>query len=363
MPILWNYLLKGYFQLFFLCVSAFVSVLLVVRFQEIALFASSGANLYQIALFSFYQIPYILPLAIPISCLLAAMILFQKMSTHLEITALRASGLSLGSLCYPLLLAGCLLSLVNFTVTSEMTPLTRTLAKNLLYQIAGDNPLIVMQKDSAFALKTFDFDLKNLQPGKKAEEVIGIMRQESQDRIALFTVKELSIDKEWIHGSNLSFISNVDPKFPGYDHLIIENQQSMQVSKPTITSHLFSTEWFAKDDLLTLKEALHKYRKEKLSLTSKTGIDLIRRVYLGLCPFTFTVIGLAFGINTSRQKRKEAFFWTFSLSILMLGSFIASKTLYKISFLAILLYIVPHPFALLVSLRSLRGISKGESSC
>ncbi len=363
MPILWRHLLKGYLQLFFLCVSAFVAILLVVRFQEIALFASSGAKLYQIGLFSLYQIPYILPIAIPISCLLAAMILFQKMSSHLEVTALRASGLSLGTLAYPLLLMGCVLSLINFTITSEMTPLARTLAKNLLYQIAGDNPLTVLQKDSSLGLKSFDFDLKNLEPGKKAEEIICVMRQDSQKRISLFTAKELSIEGDWIHGNSLSFISSVDPNFPSFDHLLIENQENMQISKPTITSHLFNTDWFAKDDLLTLNEVFKKHTTENNSLTSKTGIDLIRRFYLGLCPLTFTFIGIAFGVNISRQKRKKGVFWACFLAILMLGCFVASKTLYKAPLFALLLYLTPHPLALLISFRSLRLISKGVSSC
>jgi lipopolysaccharide export system permease protein len=363
MPILWKHLLKGYFQLFFLCVSAFVSILLVVRFQEIALFASSGAKLHQIGLFSLYQIPYILPLAIPISCLLAAMILFQRMSSFLEITALRASGLSIASLSYPILLASCLLSLVNFTVTSEMTPLSRTLAKNLLYEIAGNNPLIVLQKDSSLGLKSFGFDLKNLEPGKRAEEVICIMRQDSQKRISLFTAKDLSIDKEWIHGNSLCLVSSVDPNFASYDHLLIENQESMQISKTAITSHLFNTDWFAKDDLLTLNEVIKKHKAEKNSILSKTGIDLIRRFYLGLCPFTFTVIGLAFGINISRQKRKNAVFWACSLAILVLGCFVASKTLYRTPLLAVFVYSIPHPLSLFISARSLRLVSKGVPTC
>ncbi len=363
MPILWKHLLKGYLKLFFLCVSAFVSILLVVRFQEIALFASSGAKLYQIGLFSLYQIPYILPIAIPISCLLAAMILFQKMSLHLEITALRACGLSIWALAYPLLLISCILSLVNFTITSEMTPLARTFAKKLIYQIAGNNPLMVLQKDSTVGLKSFEFDLKNLIPRKKAEEVICIMRQESQKRISLFTAKELSIDSESIYGNSLCFVSSVDPNFPSYDHLLIENQEAMQISKNTITSHLFNTDWFAKDDLLTLNEVLKKHRLEKNPMSSKTGIDLIRRFYLGLCPFTFTLIGIAFGINISRQKRKYAVFLAFFLAILMLGSFVASKTLYKAPIVALFLYITPHPIALFISYRSIRLLSKGVSSC
>lgn len=363
MPIFWKYLLRGYFQLFFLCVSAFVSVLLVVRFQEIALFASSGAKLYQIGLFSLYQIPYILPLAIPISSLIASMILLQRMSSCLEVTALRASGFSLAALSYPLILAGCLLSLANFTIASETAPLTRTLAKNLLHKIAKDNPFIVMQRDSPVTLKSFDFDLKNLEPGKKAEEILCIMRQDSQERLGLFSAKELSIDSQWIHGKALSLLSSVDPQFPGYDHLIIENQESMQVSKPTIAAYLFNTDWFSKDDLLSLKEAWKKHKAEHGSISSKTGLELVRRAFLGLCPLTFTCIGIGFGLHVGRGKRKGAVFTAFFLAALILGSFVISKTVSKTPIFTLLLFLIPQPFAILMSIRSLFRISKGACSC
>src|SRR3990167_6985390 len=103
MPILWKYLLRGYIQYFLLCVSAFVAILLVIRFQEIAIFASSGAKAKHISLFSLYQIPYILPIALPISCLISAMTLSLRMSSSLELTALRASGISLRTISYPIL--------------------------------------------------------------------------------------------------------------------------------------------------------------------------------------------------------------------------------------------------------------------
>lgn len=363
MPILWKYLLKGYFQLFFLCVSAFVSVLLVVRFQEIALFASSGAKLHQIGLFSLYQIPYILPLAIPISSLITCMILLQRMSSCLEITALRASGFSLAALSYPLLLTGCILSLTNFTIASEIAPLTRTLAKNLLYTITGNNPFLVMQRDSPLNLKFFDFELKNIEPGKKAEEIFCVMRQDSQDRIGIFTAKKLSVDSNSIHGKVVSLVSSVDPQFPGYDHLIIENQESMEVSKSTITSRLFSSNWLAKDNLLTLKEALEKHRIEQGTFTSKTGLDLLQRVFLGLCPLTFTYIGIAFGLHVSRGKRKGAIFSAFSLACFVLTCFLVVRTLTKVPQLALMLLLIPQPLAVLMSTRSLMRISKGESSC
>lgn len=363
MPILWRYLLKGYFQLFSLCLSAFVAILLVVRFQEIAVFASSGAKAYQIALFSLYQVPYILPIAIPISCLLASFILFQRMSSHMETTAFRASGMSLKTLAYPLLLGGFVLSLANLSIASEMTPFTRSLAKHLLYKIARDNPLIVMQKDSIVSMKSFDFDLKNLDPGKKAEEVIGIMRQDSQERISLFTAKELSVNQSTISGEGISFISSVPPHFPGYDHLIIENQGQMQIDKLKITSHLFNKEWFAKDDLLTLKEVVKKHKTSSRFFTSKMGIELLRRASFALCPLTFTFMGIAFGVHIGRSKRKGNILYASALAFFVLGSFVAAKTLQKAPSFAALLYLLPHPIACLVSFRSLKLTSQGVSQC
>jgi lipopolysaccharide export LptBFGC system permease protein LptF len=285
------------------------------------------------------------------------------MSSCLEITALRASGISLPTLSYPLFLAACVLSLMNFTIASEMAPLTRTLAKNLLHNITRNNPFIVMQKDSPFVLKSFDFDLKSLDPGKRAEEVFCIMRQDSQERIGLFSAKELSIGPQSLHGKSISLISSVDPKFPGYDHLIIENQENMQMSKATISSHLFNTEWLTKDDLLSLREVLHKHKIEHGTFVSKTGIDLIRRIFLGLCPLTFTCIGIAFGLHIGRGKKKGAVFTAFSLAFFILAAFLIAKTSSKIPILMAALYILPQPVAILISLRSLVRISKGACSC
>jgi len=126
MPILWRYLLRGYFQIFLLCVTAFICVLLVMRLEEIARFASLGAPWTKVLVFAFYQIPYILPLAVPVSCLIACSLLFQKMSHSHELTALRSSGCSLRKIIVPLLFASGLLALFNIVLSCELAPRIRS---------------------------------------------------------------------------------------------------------------------------------------------------------------------------------------------------------------------------------------------
>lgn len=357
---LWKYLLKEYFQFFLLCVSAFVAILLVIRFQEIALFASSGANLFYIVVFSLYQIPYILPLAIPISCLIAAMILFQRMSHSSELTALRSSGISLFAIGYPILLSAFLLSVLNFTIASEVTPISRLRAKNLIYRIAAENPLIVLQKDSMLDIKTMEFDLKSLHMGKKAKEVLCIVRQSSSDRIGLFTAAELFVDKDFLKGTSLSLVSTGDSHMAqGYDNLMIENQKSLVADKRVICDQLIQKEWFAKEDLLSFSHLLKKCFEENSSLSSSSFLELSRRACLGFCPLTFTFIGIAFGISIGRHRKKSALWSAFLLATLIMVCFVLSKTTHHSFLVSWMLYALPQPFAIIYSLRSLLLSSRG----
>src|ERR1700722_5509245 len=172
MPILWRYVLRHFFQVFFLCVGSFIGILLVLRFQEIARFAASGAPKLKILLFMLLQIPYILPMAIPISCLIASMLLLQKWSHLHELTALRACGLGLKPIITPLLFAGVALSAINFVIVREFTPRCRGMTKTLVYEMAAANPLFLLQKESLLKLKHVFIDMKVLKASKFAQNVV-----------------------------------------------------------------------------------------------------------------------------------------------------------------------------------------------
>ena len=363
MPILWRYLLKSYFQAFLLCVSSFIAVLLVIRFQEIASFAASGARLEYIGLFTLYQIPFILPIAIPISCLIAAMILFQRLSHTQELTALRTCGLGLWPIAYPLILGGILMSLINFTIASEVAPYTRSLAKKMIFEITAENPLALLQKDTLIKLKNSYIDMKTLRSGKSADEVIFISKQASSDRLGIMTAKHLSVKEDLLLGKNVSIVSSVDPKFEGYDHLIIENQKTMQTQSSTLTEHMQSTEWKMSDEYLPLRGILSKaiveQSKRKASVSKSAQLEIVRRVTLGLAAFTFTFIGVAFGMDISRQRRKKGVIWAFALAAFFMVSFVAAKSFRHNVNTASLVYLLPHFVIFFVCLRSFRSIARG----
>lgn len=365
MPILWRYLIAGYFRVFFLSVFGFISILLVIRFQEIARFASSGAGFAKVSLFALYQVPYILPIAIPISCLIAAILLFQKLSSTHELTALRAFGLGLKTITFPIILSGTFLSLLNFIVVSEVAPLCRGLSKTLIYEITALNPLLLLQKDTLIKLKNAYVEMRVLNSGKHAEDVVFVICNSSNGRLGIMTAKELTIDGEMLNGKGVTFVSSVDPKREDtFDHLLIENQMSMQTKASHLSPFTQNSEWSSSYEYFPLRMILAREllgkSKSRLLTGGSAQIEICRRVSLGLAAFTFTFVGLCFGIAISRNRSKKGVLTAAVLCSTFMICFLVAKSMRHAPLASCAAYLLPHPLIILLSLRTLTRISEGR---
>ena len=362
MPIIWRYLLRSYFQVLLLCVSAFISVLIVLRFQEIARFATSGAPVFKVVLFAALQVPYILPIAIPISCLIAAMLLFQRLSHTQELTAFRTCGLGIKPITTPLLFAGCFLTLVNFTVSSEISPRCRGMSKALILDVAAANPLFLLQKESLIKLKNAYIDIGVLKANKYAEDVLIVVKNTSTGKLTVISAKELSLRGDLLKGEHVTFISSVDPKKgSGYDHLVIENQAEMNTKAANLSQFLQHVDWSTNYEYLPMHKILayDAAMKGHVSVSRSAQAEIARRVSISLAAFTFTLIGLAFGIQISRNRSKKGIFWAIGLSALFLVCFIMAKSLRHSPTLSTAIYLLPHPLIIFISLRFLKSIREG----
>lgn len=360
MPILWRYLLRNYFQVFFLCLSAFVSVLLVLRFQEIARFITSEASFTKTILFSIYQIPYILPIAIPISCLISALLLFQRFSYHQEITALRAIGISLQKIMMPILSSGFLLTLLNAMIAFELAPICRSKARLLIYETVTSNPLFILQKESPVKCKNVYIDLQVSKGAKSAEDIIIALKNSSSNRLGLFSFRNLSLVDEELEGNLISYISSFDSKQEnGFDHLMIENQDHMNIKATQLGQFMQRTDWLSHHDFLTLRMLLAKKSLDPPPINKKTAIEISKRASIALAAFTFTLIGSCLGFQIGRNRFKKKIFWAILLAAFFMLCFIIAKSMYPNALLAISLLLVPHPLIAWASYRQLKMVSKG----
>ena len=358
-PTLWRYALKSYVRVFLLSVCTFIAVLLISRFKEIARFAALTADWGKTGLFLVYQIPLILPMAIPISAAIASLLLFQRLSRTCELTALRASGYPLRSILAPLLLASLVFSIFNFSLCAEIAPFCRREAKTLTFRETSANPLLLLQRQKLVKMKDAYINMEVFDEGLSAKDLILILYNDTNQHLTLLSAKKLHLKGDELLGSDVAIVSHL----PGektffFDPLIIENQELMSTAAPLLSAALKKNRPRLETNSLSLK-MLNLRKTESAKLARSAQNEILRRVSLSVAVFSLTLLGCAFGIDQGRNPSKKGLYAAFFLTLSVLISYLLGKELKKSLPLASLAYFTPHLIIWVSSYIRLRRLKKG----
>lgn len=380
MPILWRFLLGQYLKVLILATVAFIAVLLTTRLDEIAHFATLGAESIYVILFTLHQIPYILPIAIPISCLISVVILIQRLSTSHELTALRASGLSIGQILAPILIASGWLTLGSFYLISEVATTSHLSAGLLKSELRSMNPMLLMNNKYLMKMKGFYFDtLGPSRVGESAEQVIIAMPNKSNTRINLMVAEGLQVDIENFIGNGMTLITSLGSEVKDKpDQLIIENIGEAKTSLRDFSQMIEKKVWTVNDDHLKMPLLMTRIGDERSALNQAVEAEhpsseikqltrninrgyneVFRRVSLAVAVFTFTLLGAAFGVSISRHKSNRGLIYIIGLATLFLVAFFSAKGMEHQLSLPAFLYFFPHLLIVALSLWTLRRASQG----
>jgi lipopolysaccharide export system permease protein len=379
MPTVWRFLLNHYLMVLSLCLVAFIAILLTLRLDEIAQFAALGANSPHLLKFVAYQIPYILPVAIPISALISTVILMQRLSSSYELTALRACGYSLAHIAAPLLLMAFLLSTISFALISEVSTHSQLMKRSLKREIKALNPLVLLQNEKLSRLQGIYAHAEGgLKSGEEAEDLVIARYNRSTDAIDLLLVKKVLSEDEAILAHHATLISS--SKGSTERQTIIENAESVILPTWDLSQLLGrSSEWYPKDDYLKLsllRARIAEYRTEIAAAEARGASpkeikkithslqacysEAIRRASLSLSVLSFTLIGIAFGTRSSPRQLKRGLLWIVGLATLFLVCFFTAKSLHHHCYTSMALYTAPHIVIIACCWRSLHRLSAGR---
>lgn len=378
MPIVWRYLLSHYIKVLLLCLLGFVAILLTTRLDEIAHFATLGPEGGYILLFTLHQIPYILPIALPIACLISSILLVQRLSRTHELTALRSAGLSLGGCLAPILITASLLALGNFYIVSELSTDSHLATGLLKTQMRSINPLLLLHNKHLLKMK--GIFLRNLGPskmGESVEQVLIASPNKQNDRINLLIASKLRASPSKFVGHKVTFISSLGNKGENRsDDIAIENLNNAQMSVQDFGQMLQKKVWNLNNDHLRMPLLLAHLRleKENLSKASPQGLkaaercvakcysEILRRVSIAFAVFSFTLMGCAYGISISRFHSNRGTFIVIGMAAFVLIAFFVAKGVEDQLGASATLYIAPHLILIAASLRMLRRASQGVES-
>ncbi|MFH1440619.1 MAG: LptF/LptG family permease [Candidatus Omnitrophota bacterium] len=146
MKILRNYFLKEFIGPLFLALGVLTFVMILGNLIKIAdLIINKGVNIFSVSKIFIFMIPYLLTYTLPIAALTAILLSLGRLSGDNEIIAIRATGINLFSLIFPLFLVGLILSLLLVVFNDRVIPYAHYGTRKTLMEIGVKNPTAALE--------------------------------------------------------------------------------------------------------------------------------------------------------------------------------------------------------------------------
>lgn len=149
MRILTRYLLRTHLAPFLFSLTVLTGLLFVNAVaRRIPQLAGKGLGFDVIGDVLLFSLPHIVALTLPMAVLVAVLYTFSQLTADNEITALKASGVSLVRLIVPLTVAGVGLSLVLLWFNDDVLPESNHALKNLLADVGRKSPTFELKEQT-----------------------------------------------------------------------------------------------------------------------------------------------------------------------------------------------------------------------
>jgi lipopolysaccharide export system permease protein len=272
-------------------------------------------------------IPFVWVFALPMGLLTATLLVFGRFSADQELTAARASGVSLLSLIMPVLLISLFCCGLSAWINMELGPQCRVAYKNLIFQLRTD--LVNVQLPEGrfisdfpgyifYVEKNHGGDLKNVMVytlGKETNTTTttiqaprGRLETDAPDKqliLHLFGAHSVTTGSRVSTGSSPDLIFNLSM-----------NAATNQISKPKISDMTF---WQLRDEMRDLdqklsqppdvvessdemREQLDEMKKQRNDLTEPIRVEMHRQIAFSFACFSFTLVGIPLGIRMHRRE-------------------------------------------------------------
>lgn len=308
-----RYIFKEIAAPFIIILFVLTFVLLMGKILQIMdLMVNKGISIFVIARLIVYLLPSFMLFTIPIALLIAILIALGRLSSDNEITALKASGISLMQLYHPVAVASLITFIFTIVIGYFLVPQSNFATKRLLFDIARQNASIGIKE------KVFYADFKgvllyaekipldgNFMEGVFVSDnrITGEPNTIIAKRATLVSDPEsLSVKLSLENGS----IHTVSPDLKNYRKI---DFQSYDV-KLDIASALASlTEESKNSTEMTMSELLSRMKKPGLddAAVRELAIEVHKKFSIPLSCIFFALLALPLGIKGHRAVKSRGF--------------------------------------------------------
>lgn len=316
MRVINRYLLQDYLVIFAMTLLIFTFVMClgaIVKAVDLAARGISGGLILRVFLLN---IPYMMTFSIPMSALTSALLLFGRLSFDGELTAMRASGVSLWQFISPVILVSIVLSLICISINTTVAPRCRYAVRLILRDIGSEDPINLLEagrfvrdfpgymiyigsRDADAVKDVVVYELGDNGPERTVRASSGKLRVESESQELVVDLFDVRIDQS-------------------------EKEKGTEVEK---THYINAQHYPVRLDLTPLKKtggrrkvadmtmpevvqairdvrAVYPELKEKDLQRARMNmvVDANKRLALSLSCFAFTLLGIPLGMQSKRKE-------------------------------------------------------------
>ncbi|MDR0993240.1 MAG: LptF/LptG family permease [Verrucomicrobiota bacterium] len=263
------------------------------------------------------NIPFTLSFVIPMSVLTTVLLHFGRLSADGEITAMKASGVSLWQIASPILFITVLLSILCLYINAELSPNSHFARRQMLRDLGEEDPLALLEEGQFVQ----DFPGVRVYIGKKSgthiEDIILYKFGEKGSEAEVFAHSgTIDFDRESrIMNINLQQVrmTEFDKDAPGDTTksrtlsaesypLVLDLNQMMSKSpihkKPSDMN--YGELLYAAQN--TRRQFPDLLEKDVSRRRAKLAVEASQRLALSLSCFSFALIGIPLGIRSNRRE-------------------------------------------------------------
>lgn len=164
MRLLRRYLLRQLLAPFVYGLGALTSMLLLNQIaRRLGDLVGKGLEWGVIAEVLLLSLPFIIALTLPMAVLVAVLYAFSHLTADNEITAMRASGVSVAQILRPVFVAGAALTLVAFFFVDQVLPRTNARLRNLQLDIGRKKPTFTLREQAINPMQPSSYFLRAAQ--------------------------------------------------------------------------------------------------------------------------------------------------------------------------------------------------------
>jgi lipopolysaccharide export system permease protein len=279
-----------------------------------------------------YNIPYMLTFTIPMSVLTGALLLFGRLSFDGELTAMKASGLSMWQIISPVVMGSILMTMLCLFIAASVAPRCRHAVRTALVELGVEEPINLLEagrfvrdfpdmmiyigdrsgnKITDIVVYEMDGDV----PRRNVRAKYGTLRSDKTAKVMYIDLYEVRIDEREKRGAGAE---GAKSHYINASHYPVKLDFSA-MQKRTVRKKVSDMTFM---DLLAairdVRGAFPELKYEDLRRQRMTMVvEANKRLALSLSCFAFTLLGIPLGM---RSRRKESSIGI-GLSLLLVFSF------------------------------------------